>query len=150
MQARGKAKKSTAHNQKVEIKKLQDGLKQASKRKKTTKIAVWRLEGIRDEDEEKATNQEVKQQPRQEIEKRLDSEQQVFDMKEGIESLRKEMALAPITIVRTANGDLDQILHESGKVNGVNRYIPRDVTGPARTGHSGHRRVIGKNGQSTF
>jgi hypothetical protein len=53
-----------AHNQKLEIKRLQDQLKQASKRKKKIKIAVRRLEGIRDgdedEDEEKTTNQEVK------------------------------------------------------------------------------------------
>jgi hypothetical protein len=83
-------KKSTAHNQKLEIKKLQDELKQALKRRKTTKIAVRRLEGIRDgdgdenEDEEKATNQEVKQQLTQEIEKRLNAEQQVFDMRKGM------------------------------------------------------------------
>jgi hypothetical protein len=63
-------KKSKAHNQGLEIKKLQDEPKQASKRKKKTKIAVRRLEGLRDgdedgeedeeKDEEKATNQEEK------------------------------------------------------------------------------------------
>jgi hypothetical protein len=79
IQVRGKEKKSTAHNQKLEIKKLQDELKQASKRKKKTKIAVWRLESIRDgdgdedEDEEKATTQKVKQQLRQEIDKRFNT-----------------------------------------------------------------------------
>jgi hypothetical protein len=41
-----------AHNQELEIKKLQDEPKQASKRKKNTKIAVRRLEGIRDGDED--------------------------------------------------------------------------------------------------
>jgi hypothetical protein len=58
IQVRGKEKKSKTHNQELEIKKLQDELKWGSKRKKKTKIAVWRLEGIRDadEDEEKATN----------------------------------------------------------------------------------------------
>jgi hypothetical protein len=65
---RGKEKKSKAHNQKLEIKKLHNEVKQASKRKKKTKIAVRRLEGIRDgdedEDEEEAMNQEVKQQLR--------------------------------------------------------------------------------------
>jgi hypothetical protein len=58
---------------------------------------------------------EAKLQLRQEIEKRLDAEQQVFDMKEGMESLRKKIALVPMTIVSTTNGDLDQIRRESGK-----------------------------------
>jgi 1,4-dihydroxy-2-naphthoyl-CoA synthase len=89
---------------KLEISKLLDQLKQASKK---TQIAVWRFEGIRNEDEEKATNQEAKLQLRQEIEKRLDAEQQVFDMIEGMKYLRKEIPLVPITIVSTANGDLD-------------------------------------------
>jgi predicted nucleic acid-binding Zn-ribbon protein len=87
------AKKSNAHNQKFEITKLQDHLKQASKKKKKTQIAVRRLEGIRDLDEEKATNQEAKLQLRQKIEKRLDAEQQVFDMKDEMESLREEIVV---------------------------------------------------------
>jgi hypothetical protein len=112
MQARGKAKKSTAHNQKLEIKKLQDGLKQASKRKKTTKIAVWRLEGIRggDKDEEKVTNQEVKQQLRQEIEKRLDAEQQVVDMKEGMGFLKKEIAVVKEKYLELKDHDLSSLI----------------------------------------
>jgi hypothetical protein len=97
IQVRGEEKKSKAHNQKLEIKKLQDELKQVSKRNKKTKIAVRRLDGIRDGDrdgdEEKATNQEVKQQLRQEIEKRLNPEQQVFGMKEAMEFLRTEIAV---------------------------------------------------------
>jgi hypothetical protein len=110
---------------KLEIRKLRDQLKQASKK---IQIAVPRLEGIRDQEEEKAKNQEAKLQLRQEIEKRLDAEQQVFDMKDEMEFLRKEIALVSITILSTANGDLDQIFHESGKSKWVNRYIQRHVT----------------------
>jgi hypothetical protein len=84
------AKESKAHNQKLEIRKLQDQLKQASKK---AQIAVRRLEGIRDQAEEKAKNQEAKLQLRQEIEKGLHAEQQVFDMKDEMEFLRKEIAL---------------------------------------------------------
>jgi hypothetical protein len=107
-------KKSKAHNQNLEIKKLQDELKQASKKK--TKIAVGRLEGIRDgdrdedEDEEKATNQEVKQQLRQEIEKRLNADQQVFDMKEGMEFLRKEMAVVKEKYLELKSQDLNLLI----------------------------------------
>jgi DNA uptake protein ComE-like DNA-binding protein len=71
------AKKLKAHNQKLEIRKLQDQLKQASKKK--TQIAVRRFGAIREEDEQKAMNQEAKLQLRQEIEEGLDPEQQVFD-----------------------------------------------------------------------
>jgi hypothetical protein len=102
-------KKSKAHNQKLEIKELQDELKQASKRTKKTKIAVRRLEGIRDGDgdEEKATNQDVKQQLRQEIEKRLNAEQQVFDMKEGMEFLRTEIAVVKEKYLELKGQDLN-------------------------------------------
>jgi uncharacterized protein YqeY len=107
-------KKSKAHNQKLEIKKLLDELKQASKRKKKTKIAVWRLEGIRDgdwdEDEEKATNHEVKQQLRQEIEKRLDAEQYVFDMKEGMAFLRKQIAVVKEKYLELKGQDLNPLI----------------------------------------
>jgi hypothetical protein len=48
------AKKWKAHDQKPEIRKLQNQLKQVSKE---TQIAVRRLECIGDEDEEKAENQ---------------------------------------------------------------------------------------------
>jgi chromosome segregation ATPase len=85
------AKKSKAHNQKLEIRELRDQLKQASKKK--TQIAVRRLQGIKDQDEEKAKNQEAKLQLRQEIEKRLDAEQQMFNMKDEMEALRNEIAL---------------------------------------------------------
>jgi hypothetical protein len=105
-------KKSKAHNQKLEIKKLQDELKQASKRKKKTKIAVRRFESIRDgaEDEEKATNQEVKQQWRQEIEKRLNTEQHVFDMKEGMEFLRKEIAVVKEKYLELKGEELNPLI----------------------------------------
>jgi hypothetical protein len=109
---RGKEKKSKAHNQKLEIKKLQDEFKQASKRKKKTKIAVRRLEGNRDgdEDEEKATNQEVKQQLRQEIEKRLNAEQHVFDMKEGMEFLRTEIAVVKEKYLELKGEELNPLI----------------------------------------
>jgi hypothetical protein len=107
-------KKSKGHNQKLEIKKLQDELRQASKRKKKTQIAVWRLEGIRDgdqdEDEEKATNQEVKQQLRQEIEKRLDAKQQMFDMKEGMEFLTKEIAVVKEKYLELKGEELNPLI----------------------------------------
>jgi hypothetical protein len=113
IQVRGKEKKSKAHNQKLEIKKLQDELKQSSKRKKT-KIAVRRLESIRDgdgdEDEEKATNQEVKQQLRQKIEKRLNAEQQMFDIREGMEFLRKEIAVVKEKYVELKGQDLNLLI----------------------------------------
>jgi hypothetical protein len=85
-------------------------IKQASKRKKKTQIAVWRLEGIRDGDEEKATNQEVKQQLRQKIEKRLDAEQQAFDMKEGMEFLRKETAVVKEKRLELKGQDLNPLI----------------------------------------
>jgi hypothetical protein len=114
IQVRGKAKKSKTHNQRPEIKKFQDELKQASKRKKKTKIAVRRLEGIRDgdesEDKEKATNQEVKQQLMQEIKKRLDAEQQVFDMKEGMEFLRKEITVVKEKHLELKGQDLNPLI----------------------------------------
>jgi hypothetical protein len=108
IQVRGKEKKLKAHNQKLEIKKLQNELKQASKRK--TKIAVRRLEDIRDEDEEKATNQEVKHQLRQEIEKGLNAEQQVFDMKEGMEFQRKEIAVVKEKYLELKGQDLNPLI----------------------------------------
>jgi chromosome segregation ATPase len=101
-------KKSKAHNQKLEIKKLQDQLKQASKKK--TQIAVRCLQGIRDQDEEKAKNQEAKLQLRQEIEKRLDAEQQVFDMKDEMEALRKEIALVKDKYSELKGEDLNPLI----------------------------------------
>jgi hypothetical protein len=50
------AQKSNPHNQKLEIKKLSDQLKQESKRKRKTQVALRCLKGIRHQDEEKATN----------------------------------------------------------------------------------------------
>jgi hypothetical protein len=112
IQVRGKVKKSKAHNQKFEIKRLWEQLKQASKRKKKTKIAVRRLEGIRDGDgdEEKATNQEVKQQLKQKIEKRPDAGQQVFDVKEGMEFLRKEIAAVKEKYLELKGEDLNPLI----------------------------------------
>jgi hypothetical protein len=110
IQVRGKEKKSKAHNQELETKKLQDKSKQALKRKKKTKIAVRRLEGIRDEDEEKATNQAVKQQLRQEIEKKLNAEQQVFDMKEAMEFLRTEIAVVKEKYLELKGQDLNPLI----------------------------------------
>jgi chromosome segregation ATPase len=102
------AKKSKAHNRKIEIRELQDQIKQAAKKK--TQIAVRRLNGIRDEDEDKAKNHQAKLQLRHEIEKRLDAEQQMFDMKDEMEALRKQIALVNDRYSELKGQDLNPLL----------------------------------------
>jgi hypothetical protein len=100
-----------AHNQELGVKNLQNepaGVEEEEEYQDRGRP----LQGIKDgdQDEGKATNQEVKQQLRQEIEKRLNAEQQVFDMKKGMEFLRKEIAVVKEKYLELKGEELNPLI----------------------------------------
>lgn len=85
------AKKTKAHNYKLQIKELEERVQQLGKKK--THIAVRRIQNLKQDGDEALKQKESKLQLRQEIEKRLDAEQRVFDMQDEMKALREENAM---------------------------------------------------------
>lgn len=86
------AKKEKAHILKVQLKEAQE--KMVERDKKKTKIAVNRMRKIKQEDDDKMAQKELQIQLRQEKERRLDAEQEVFDMKDTVKKLQEEIKVA--------------------------------------------------------
>ena len=85
------AKKTKAHNLKIRIKELEERVQKLGKKK--THIAVRRIQNLKKEGDDALKQKEEKIQLRQEIEKRLDAEQRVFDMQDEMKALREENAM---------------------------------------------------------
>ncbi|OHT16148.1 hypothetical protein TRFO_13482 [Tritrichomonas foetus] len=83
-------KKAKAHMYKMQLKEAQEKISQFNQKK--SKIAVNRMRKMHDEEDEVLKQKEMKIRLRQEIEKRLDAEQEVFNMKDEMEAIRAEIA----------------------------------------------------------
>ena len=83
-------KKNKAHMLKLQIKDLEERIAKNSQKK--SKIAISRLRQHQEDENEALRKKELKIQLRKEIEKRLDAEQEVFNMKDEMESLKTEIA----------------------------------------------------------
>ncbi|KAK8885552.1 hypothetical protein M9Y10_041002 [Tritrichomonas musculus] len=102
------AKKNKAHLLKLQLKEAQEKL--AEQDKKKTRIAVNKLRKIKDDDEEQLKQRELQIQLRQEKEKRLDAEQEVFDMKDEMEHLRKELSDMKIQYAELKGTDIEPLV----------------------------------------
>lgn len=77
---------------------------------KKTQIAVRRMKEIKHDGDVALKNRETKLQLRQEMEKRLDAEQAVFDMKDEMAALKKEVVVAKEMYAEAKGADVNPLI----------------------------------------
>lgn len=102
------AKKNKNHNLKQQIELLQMQVKNSGEKK--SKIAQNRLRVIKEDEQEQIKVRELKVDYRKEVEKRLEAEEQVFDLKDRIKELENEIALVRNQLTEAKGADTGPLI----------------------------------------